>query len=453
MTAPIPAKPRSTSHPSSRNGLALAISAALILVGLAWWFSREEKPDAPDQSIALAPSTSETPGEKRADDPEGITNPDPEKTAPGTPRHGVDASNFYKNAFVLYAALTQEEKDMLRQPAGQLDPQKAEALFSKIRPILDLLRQAAEADYCEWGLSELPPGTLPPQLNSARDLGRVATWSADYRFHLDVSSDLNTDSFPREAFTDLRAQAKFADNLSEALIGWFLQTAMEVDANAILRRHAMEFDDESFAQAQEFMDASTVRENAARAFNAEGSNAEKIAEKLANPSPAEKRRHLQSLGMLKDPSAAPAPAEMDTDGQEAAGTPLDEAQLAAWMRAEAQYLGKISRQAAEAVFWPTEQFDAWRAGVQAELEKHPMAAVQINMVKESRRRLDQIQVEHALLSAGLALAQDGPETLAQIPDPASGKPFTYVTKEGGFELQSIFQVRGKPLTMTFARPQ
>jgi hypothetical protein len=75
------------------------------------------------------------------------------------------------------------------------------------------------------------------------------------------------------------------------------------------------------------------------------------------------------------------------------------------------------------------------------------------MVEEARRRLDQVQVEQAMLGAGLALAQSGPEKLTVLPDPASGKPFTYVTKEGGFELQSTFVVRGKPLTMTFAPPR
>lgn len=452
MTAPIPAKPGSTARPPLRKGLGPSISAALILVGLTWWFSRGQRPD---QADALASSTSGTLIEKAEDDAQNTTDPDVEKIALVTRREGVDASSFYKNAFVLYAALTPEEKDMLRQPASQLDPQKAAALFLKIQPIRDLLREAAEdADYCEWGLSELPPGTLPPQLTNARDLGRVATWSADLQFHLDALSDTDTE-WPVKAFADLRAHAKFADNLSEALIGWLLQTAMEADASSIIRRHAMEFDDDSFAQAEEYVAASTLRANVARAFNTESSNAEKLAEKLTSQSPAERRRLLQSYGMLRDPSAVQPPAEIDPDaeGTQTNATPPDETQLAAWLLAEAQYTSKIGRQAAEALFWPAEQFNTWRAGVHADLEKHPMSVAYIKMVEEARRRLDQVQVEQAMLGAGLALAQSGPERLTVLPDPASGKPFTYVTKEGGFELQSTFVVRGKPLTMTFAPPR
>jgi hypothetical protein len=141
----------------------------------------------------------------------------------------------------------------------------------------------------------------------------------------------------------------------------------------------MEFDDDSFVQAEEYVAASTLRANVARAFNTESSNAEKIAEKLTSQSPAERRRLLQSYGMLRDPSAVQPPAEIDPDaeGTQTNATPPGETQLAAWLLAEAQYTSKIGRQAAEALFWPAEQFNTWRAGVHADLEKHPMSVAYI----------------------------------------------------------------------------
>src|SRR5438128_657285 len=46
----------------------------------------------------------------------------PEEARPESEaRAGVDASNFYKDAFVLYVALTEEEKQMFRQPLAEAD--------------------------------------------------------------------------------------------------------------------------------------------------------------------------------------------------------------------------------------------------------------------------------------------------------------------------------------------
>ena len=71
------------------------------------------------------------------------------------PRSGVDAANIYKDAFVLFDRLSDEEKKMIRQPREEVDAEKAAALFEKILAIMELLRDAAKADYCHWGLARM----------------------------------------------------------------------------------------------------------------------------------------------------------------------------------------------------------------------------------------------------------------------------------------------------------
>jgi hypothetical protein len=59
------------------------------------------------------------------------------------------------------------------------------------------------------------------------------------------------------------------------------------------------------------------------------------------------------------------------------------------------------------------------------------------------------EVNRAMVVAGLAVAQNGTDALASHPDPASGRPFQYTKTDEGFELQSTFEVNGKPYKIQF----
>jgi hypothetical protein len=198
-----------------RHGWFIGILAVAVFAGMVWWISRPAEPGVESPRPGAAPLAVEMPAESGMPEPTAKPRPDSEPETKKAPR-GIDASNFYKNAFVLFAALTAEERQTLRQPASQLAPEKAAALFEKIQPIVALLREAMEADYCEWGLGEAQFETIPKHLTEGRDLGRVATWSADYRFADE----------PEQAFADLEAQATFANNIQGGVIGWLLQAAM-----------------------------------------------------------------------------------------------------------------------------------------------------------------------------------------------------------------------------------
>ena len=70
-------------------------------------------------------------------------------------------------------------------------------------------------------------------------------------------------------------------------------------------------------------------------------------------------------------------------------------------------------------------------------------------VRGAQMRMD---VRRALLSAALAVRQDGPDALKSNPDPVGGGPFEYVPFDGGFELSSKLKGRDdKPVTLVVGR--
>jgi hypothetical protein len=79
---------------------------------------------------------------------------------------------------------------------------------------------------------------------------------------------------------------------------------------------------------------------------------------------------------------------------------------------------------------------------------NPMAGVLLPALDKVRARERRNQVRLAMLMAAVAVANDGPEKLKDIPDPVIGGPFEYRKLDGGFELKSKLVVDEKPVTLT-----
>jgi hypothetical protein len=100
--------------------------------------------------------------------------------------------------------------------------------------------------------------------------------------------------------------------------------------------------------------------------------------------------------------------------------------------------------------WPREQFDGWWKGIEPELSAHPLAQMILPSLQAMRDAIDRSRVQRSMLVAGLAVLQQGPEQLTRYRDPSSSGVFAYVTRPTGFELQSTYRSKGKPLRMEFA---
>jgi hypothetical protein len=80
---------------------------------------------------------------------------------------------------------------------------------------------------------------------------------------------------------------------------------------------------------------------------------------------------------------------------------------------------------------------------------NPVFKVFFPAIVNVRRAHARMEVRRALLSAALAVRQDGPDALKSNPDPVVGGPFEYSRFNGGFELSSKLTGRDdKPVTLT-----
>jgi hypothetical protein len=85
---------------------------------------------------------------------------------------------------------------------------------------------------------------------------------------------------------------------------------------------------------------------------------------------------------------------------------------------------------------------------------NPLAGILLPSLDKVRARERRNQVRLAMLMAAVAVVNDGPEKLKEIPDPVVGGPFEYRKLDGGFELKSKFTFEDKPVTLSIgARPK
>jgi hypothetical protein len=89
-----------------------------------------------------------------------------------------NAADVYRRAFEALPKLTDAESQLLRgQPSGV----NAAALSLKLAPALEIYRQAARMENCDWGfdLQKTGPETLLPHISPLMNLSRAAAWEAE----------------------------------------------------------------------------------------------------------------------------------------------------------------------------------------------------------------------------------------------------------------------------------
>ena len=358
-----------------------------------------------------------------------------ERAAEPAARTGVDASGFYKDAFALFDALTEEEKKMLARPTEEVDADAAHALFEKIQPIMELLRRAAAADYCDWGFGPIDFDSPLPHLGKAQNLAKVALWNAAYRFPSEAEG----------AIGDLAARARLGSHLAETLIGLLVEASFDKSANNLLRQNAGSLDAAAADEARAFLTGSTLNGDIKRAMQGEASGSRAALEKLAAQSTDERMKLVTAYGLDNEKAEPDERAKL----QRIEELLRDPAQI----KAEMDFLTETQTGMIEAMTWPDDRFRAWSQETQAKAREHPLAALSLPVYDGIHARIEEARVQRAMLNAGMDILQNGPARLGELRDPVTGRGFAYVPKTGGFELQSAFQVKGKPVTMSFGKPE
>jgi hypothetical protein len=95
-----------------------------------------------------------------------------------------------------------------------------------------------------------------------------------------------------------------------------------------------------------------------------------------------------------------------------------------------------------------DEYEAWQKH-ETELQASSPLAKTLANLDQFVDRTRQGEVNRAMVLAGLAVAQGGADALPSHPDPSNGQTFVYTETDDGFELQSSYQMNGKPVTMQF----
>ena len=376
-----------------------------------------------------APNPPPSPGAHSAQAAPRRQSPLLSATTAAIPSHpaGLNAADVYKNAFALFNALTDEEKQMLAKPRDEIDADKAAQLFKKIQPIMELLRQAKDAAYCDWAMGPLSFSTPLPQMNLVMKLGQVAQWSAGYQF---LSSD------PEPAVSDLATLSSLGQSVgNQALIGFLVDASVNQMAVNMVRENAAGLSPEATVQALEMFRAQEWNRDIKAAVEAESDLVATLAEQFSDAQSGDQA--LKKLNTLLQTSGSTELADSD----------------AASIQAQNQWYQQVLKDYASKVFAPDAEFNAWWADIPKQAVGSPLAAMALPSLNRTRNGYQAAVVNNSMIQAGLLILQNGPDQLALQPDPTTGKPFTYVQTATGFQLSSTFQSKGKPLTMSFATAQ
>ncbi len=397
--------------------LYLLASLPFVLFAALWFFGAFNQP-SPKPAPSPKPSASASPQNHEAAKP--VTSTDPAQRVDTAPHHppGKNAADFYKQAYGLYKALnlTDEEKQMLRDRNGKWDKEKAKALFEKIQPVVEMMRQAEDTAYADWGIQFKTFSDRFPQLVPATDLSRLMTWNAAYEFP----------STPAQALSDLRIQTQLGNSVgNDAIIGLIVNSATSALAIDTLRSNAAYISSETYSQALAMIQDSDWLKNLSSAMNLES----KVVNETAD-----------SLEQGKMNPSNPLFANYQQ---------LPSAEMVAQMR----WVADVETDFSQKAQLPDAEFESWWKGIQQAISGKPVAQDTLPILSTIRTRILYSGVQTTMLQAGLSILQNGDSALATYPDPTTKQPFTLVPTADGFELQSTFQYHGKPVTMPFSTPK
>ncbi|HVM60477.1 MAG TPA: hypothetical protein VMV72_06365 [Verrucomicrobiae bacterium] len=332
----------------------------------------------------------------------------------------TNAADLYRQAFALYAALTNDEKSILGDWRTNVDASVESALCEKIRPICDLMHQAAAVTNCDWGTDPIMPETRLPQLNPSRSLARAMVWNAAHCRSNDATG----------AADDVLSVLQLGHTISHtAIIGCLVDLAIQGTASSYLAQHAGLFGpDDNQRLTAAFSDPSYQGEPS-RALEEEADIAEREAARLAALSDDDARNELTNGWVVT------------------AGNPLTPPSRDAAVAALKQVVA-AQREMAEALAVScADGYAVWQRNWDALRASNPLTGGFLDSLGAFADKAERGEVNRALVVAGLAVAEGAPVTL--YTDPSSGQPFIYTKTTDGFELKSTYQINGKPMTMQF----
>lgn len=338
------------------------------------------------------------------------------------PRTGVNAVDSYSHAMALYNQLTGAEKNTLANWRTKLDPQSAAALSAKLQPILQLLRDARNADYIDWGADPLKPDAREARLYAMQYLSQVAQWEANYGFQTD----------PAEALQDLAAAEALDRNAAGALGGFRLYSDLRAPSIEIIAQNVNALSDGQISDLDFITDPAAVIQASQNIINAQAASMQAVLDQFSDP--ATRSQAIQVIQNVLIPY-------MDLSTDVSAAVP------------QLEQIAQLDQQFANTFPEPESQFLQWVSQAQADAASTPLPAFVLPTIEDQRLILQKSEIEDAMLTAGIALQQGNQSQFQASLDPVTGQPFTVTQTPNGFQLSSSLKFPdGGPVSLTFGPP-
>jgi hypothetical protein len=335
-------------------------------------------------------------------------------------REGTNAADMYHQANELYKQLSADDKKALRDLKKDLDPKRVADLTAKIQPIMQLLRDAVNANYADWGPYDFSPAQNQKHAEAngmTLALSGVARWDATY--HLD--------SDPALAVSDLLAAGAMASNHSLDPTGYTISCSVHEDDLAVLEQDAGAFSSLSPQETALISDDTWISQDFKTMADSGASSFQNLLNQYLDPA-----THDQAATVTSQPFLS--------------GTLPGAAPNAQGLEAELQWAVQALQQYGASVQQPDAAFQQWFAQMKAE-----SASMPIGNLFYGNYDYFQMNRTYAMLAAGIALQQGNQAQFQSIADPATGQPFTVTQTAGGFQLGSPFKnYAGQQLSIPFS---
>jgi hypothetical protein len=333
----------------------------------------------------------------------------------------TNAAAIYRRAFDLFNQLSPEQKDILRDWQTNADASAEAELCELIRPICDLMHQATVVTNCDWGVDPINFETQLPYLNASKNIARAAVWNAAHCRSDDVTG----------ATDDAVSVLQLGQQISHsALIGYLVDVALHHMTSSYVSQNLGLFQGTDGQRLAAALGDPAYQDAPSDVMNVEADMNDRLAAKLASLPPD---KVPEELAKLNEPNEGNVPTVDQASAL---------AMLAQVADSERQLAGMLQSSTED-------EYETWQQHCADLVASDPFAKMFEAGIARVMDRVQGAEIEQQMMVAGLAVAQNGPEALATVPDPASGQAFVYTDTDDGFELQSAYVVNGRPYTISF----
>lgn len=346
-----------------------------------------------------------------------------------------NAALQYWQAFSQMPALDKDQEKLLAEwRTAPLDDPAVQKIVDQSRASLRFLHRAARMKHCDWGL-EYHEGIslMLPHLAKSRDLARIAALAARYDFENGHKQSLAANAsgimvlarhVGRDPFLICQAVRQGLEEMTVDLVAPYVPQIEAPHAEVVAMFEAMPRSatlHESILAEKTYIAPSIVAQLNDAEKHRPGGWREMWRQFLQGSDVPQELRDIDSLEEL---------------------TKLVDDFFATY------------DEFAEITTLPQSEFDSKYQEFARKLATvNKVSVLLLPTVDKIAAKEYRNQARMAMLLAGIAITDGGPEKLQEIRDPFGDGPFEHQPLENGYELRSKLVIDGKPVTLIVGRPK